>query len=210
VSIILKPVVALDIDGSLGDWHKHFVEFARNWTGRKMPNPTQQNPGEPLHKFLGMSKSTYRECKLAFRQGGMKRFMPVYPWAPELTRQLRKMGAEVWVCTTRPYLRYDAIDPDTRHWLRRNRFQFDGLLYGEHKYNDLVKRIERERVIGVLEDLPELCAAASRLGLPVFMRDQPYNRHVDEYPRVTDLLKFYDVMLQSIIEYKEKQRANKA
>lgn len=201
-----KPIVALDIDGTLGDYHSHFTRFAEAWTGRKMPNPAWINPGQPLHKHLGMSKATYRQCKLAYRQGGLKRSMPVYQQARDLTVALRKAGAEVWICTTRPYLRLDNIDPDTRHWLRRNGIQFDGVLWGEHKYRDLVKHVGRERIVGVLDDLPELCEQARSLGLPALLRDQPYNQHVDEFLRVSNLGQAGKVLLDAVRQYKEMHK----
>lgn len=174
-----RPVVALDIDGTLGDYHGHFTWFAALWTGRPMPDPKDINPGLPLYKHLGMSKTTYRECKLAYRRGGLKRFMPCYEGASELTRHIRKAGAEVWICTTRPYLRYDGIEPDTKHWLRRNKIQWDGFLFGEHKLRELIRAVGAERIILVVDDLPEVCAEAERRGLPWVLRDQPYNRYWD-------------------------------
>lgn len=202
----VRPVVALDIDGTLGDYHSHFINFARGWTGRDLPSPESINPGIPLHRHLGMSKATYRQCKLAYRQGGMKRSMPAYPLASELTRQLRRNGADVWICTTRPYLRLDTIDPDTRHWLRRNGIQFDGILYGEHKYSDLTKIVGRDRVIGVLDDLPEVLDRARALGLECYLRDQPYNRYRIDYPRVVILAEFKISMFNAIQEYKESNK----
>lgn len=180
-----KPIVALDIDGTLGDYHGHFLRFAEQWTGKAMPK-AKDNPGLPLYKFMHVTKPTYRACKLAYRQGGMKRSMPVYSGAAELTRYVRAKGAEVWICTTRPYLRLDNIDPDTRHWLRRNRIQYDGVLFGEKKYRDLAE-IAGERVLMVVDDLPEMVEAARKY-LPsaaTLMRDQPYNRHYHEVFRVT-------------------------
>lgn len=73
------PVVALDIDGTLGDYHGHFIRFAEQYIGRKLPDPYEITNGIPLHKYLHISKATYRQVKLAYRQGGMKRSMPVYP-----------------------------------------------------------------------------------------------------------------------------------
>lgn len=140
-----------------------------------MPSPIEVNPGLPLHRFMRTSKHTYRQCKLAYRQGGLKRSMPVYPGARELTVQLRRAGAEVWICTTRPYLRLDNIDPDTRHWLRRNRIQFDGVLYGHNKYRDLVRAVGTDRVVAVLDDLPAMLEQARGLGLYTICRQQPYN-----------------------------------
>lgn len=179
----MKPVVALDIDGTLGDYHGHFLRFAEQWCGKAMPK-AEDNPGLPLYSFMKVSKATYRACKLAYRQGGMKRSMPVYEGASELTRYIRRLGAEVWICTTRPYLRLDNIDPDTRHWLRRNRIQYDGVLFGEKKYRDLAE-IAGQRVLVVADDLPEMVDAAYQ-HLPwasILMRDQPYNRHRRGVPR---------------------------
>lgn len=185
----MKPVIALDIDGTLGDYHGHFTRFAEQWMGRPMPDPQRNTDGVPLYRWLGMSKATYRDCKLAYRQGGLKRSMPCYPGARELTVAVRRAGAEVWICTTRPYLRLDNIDPDTRHWLRRNGIQYDGVVFGEHKYRTLRKLVGIERILSVVDDLPELCEQASAsmplvIGVNVYLRDQPYNRWCVDYERV--------------------------
>lgn len=173
-----KPVVALDIDGTLGDYHAHFLKFAAEWYGREMPAADEINPGLPLHKFMRTSKTTYRECKLAYRQGGIERSMPVYQGAAELTKAVRKAGAEVWLCTTRPYLKMDTQSPNTRHWLRRNGIQYDHMLSGPHKYHDLRRQVGSDRVVATLDDLPEMYAVAEELRLKPWLRDQPYNRHV--------------------------------
>ena len=181
-----QPIVGIDIDGTLGDYHRHFLRFAEQWYGRPMPQPSDINPGLPLHKFMGTSKETYRQCKLAYRQGGMKRSMPAYPVASLLTRQLRAQGAEVWICTTRPYLRLDNIDPDTRHWLRRNKIQYDGVLWGEHKYRQLAKHVGSERVVLIMDDLPTMIEQAKSVGFNTLIRTQPYN--IGDYgPRADDL-----------------------
>jgi hypothetical protein len=152
---------------------------------------------------MGVSKSTYRQCKLAYRQGGLKRSMPVYPGASELSRNLRKAGAEVWICTTRPYLRLDNIDPDTRHWLRRNKIQYDAVLWGEHKYRDLVKSVGIGRVVAVLDDLPEMAEQAASLGINnVYLRDQPYNGHIFNRMRAPDLYRANLYITNNIKQWK--------
>lgn len=182
------PVVAIDVDGTIGDYHAHFLRFAADWYGRDMPDPSDINPGLPLHKFMRTSKATYRQCKLAYRQGGLKRSMPAYPGASDLTTMVRKAGAELWITTTRPYLRLDNIDPDTRHWLRRHGIQYDAVIYGERKYRDLARIVGADRVAAVLDDLPEQVAVADSLGLPTILRDQPYNRHITPERRVHDMV----------------------
>lgn len=173
-----KPIVALDIDGSLGPYHANFLEFAERWLGRKMPGAEEINPGLPLWKHMHATKRTYREVKLAYRQSGAKRWMPVFPGASDLTRRIRRAGAELWICTTRPYLRLDNIDPDTREWLRRNKIQYDAVIYGDNKYEELVRQVGSERIVCILEDLPELVERAMKVGIQnILLMDQPYNRH---------------------------------
>lgn len=182
---ILRPVVALDIDGTLGYYHEHFLEFAAQWLQRELPE-TWRGEG-PFWRMLGTSKTTYRQIKLCYRQGGMKRSMPVTPWAKQLTQSVRQAGAEVWLCTTRPYLRLDNIDPDTRFWLRHNGIQHDGFLFGENKYRDLAQLVGIERVVGVLDDEPEQCKRADDLGLPVRIMDRCYNQNERSWFRTSSL-----------------------
>ncbi len=185
-----KPVVALDIDGTLGDYHANFLEFAcRYFDNENFRNMIgEPNPGLPLWQHMGIPERDYRDAKLAYRQGGWKRWMPVYPAASSLTRMARHLGAEVWLCTTRPYLRLDNVDPDTREWLRRNEIEYDALLFDPvdesvSKYAELVRQVGRERIVSVVEDLPEMITEASRLSIPVaspgIIRSQPYNLHLD-------------------------------
>lgn len=186
-----KPIVALDVDGTLGDYHLNFLRFAglyfdlRNLVEDRLG---QVNPGLPLWEWLNWGIREYRDAKLAYRQGGWKRWMPVYAGAAELTMLIRAEGAEVWLCTTRPYLRLDNVDPDTREWLRRNHIQYDALLFDPMheedgtKYDELARQAG-SRVASIVDDLPEMIEAARRAGLggmlgPI-LRDQPYNRHYD-------------------------------
>lgn len=196
-----RPVVALDIDGTLGDYHRHFLWFAEKWLGMNMPLATEINPGLPLSEFMGVEHSVYRQCKLAYRQGGLKRFMPVYPFASDLTHNIREAGAQVWICTTRPYLRLDNIDPDTREWLRRNDIEYDAVIFegildgdGATKYGELVRQVSTSRIVAAVDDLPEQTADAITHGIErVYLRDQPYNRF-DGVPgiRVNDLRELWD------------------
>lgn len=173
------PVVALDIDGTSGDYHGHFTWFAELYTGKPMPDPKAFTGGVPFHKHLGVSRSTYNTMKLAYRQGGFKRSMPAYDRIGEFTKHVRRKGFQLWICTTRPYLRLDNIDPDTRHWLRRNGLQYDAVLYGPHKYRDLARAVGPDRVLLVIDDLPKMVEQACGLGLTAVLRTQPYNTYWD-------------------------------
>lgn len=169
------PVFGLDIDGTLAYYHLHFLRFAREWLGK--PVEMYYDGTVPLYRHLHVSKTTYRQIKLAYRMGGLKRSMPPIPWAASLTRTLRSWGAEVWVCTSRPYLSHDNIDSDTRHWLRRNGFACQGIIWGEHKYRELARTVSSDRVVTVLDDLPEMCDQAHSLRIEPVLALRDHNRH---------------------------------
>lgn len=172
---IERPVFGVDIDGTLGNYWQHFIRFAEQWTGREMAPWHTAEPGMSLAEHCGLSKTTYRRIKLAYRQGGMKRSMPIFDGAASMVRSLRVRGAEVWLCTTRPYLQVSGVEEDTRHWLRRHGITYDGFLFGEHKYRDLARTVGAHRVASILEDLDELVEQARGLGFPTVQVAQPYN-----------------------------------
>jgi hypothetical protein len=176
-------VVGLDIDGTLGAYHEHFIAFAEGWLGKAIPR--NYDGSVPLHKWCGISKQRYRECKMAYRRGGLKRSMPTlpapYPDARRLTVWLNRLGCDVWLCTTRPYLSYDNIDDDTRHWLRRNGVAHAGVLWGEHKYRELARTVGVQRVAGVLEDDVAMCQQSRRLGMPTVWAVRPHNERECEW-----------------------------
>src|SRR5262245_39208577 len=112
-SMPVKPIVSFDIDGTLGDYHGHFANFAQGYLGRSLP---RDFPGGDFSEYLRIDKGTYRQIKLAYRQGGMKRTMPAYNRMGHIVQLAKEWGCEVWLMTTRPYLRLDNVDPDTRFW----------------------------------------------------------------------------------------------
>lgn len=159
----------------MGDYHRHFEQFARMWSGRDIVwDPSIDGS---FYKQLGMSRTSYRQCKLAYRMGGMKRSMPIFENASELTRAIRQRGVRVVAATTRPYLHMSTIDLDTQHWMRRHKLQVDHILYGEHKYRDLAKSVGVGNVICAIDDDLSQLDIAFRLGIPTIMRRNEANRH---------------------------------
>lgn len=161
----LAPVLALDVDGTIADYYAHFKWFAEmylqkdlsvDWTGT-----------EQFNEALGIDLSVYRQIKLAYRQGGMKRSIPALdPQLSSVIPLIRShLGVQIWICTTRPWQRLDNIDPDTQFWLNRNIGRVDGVIYGEDKYEDLVDLVGKGRILGVVDDLPENIRKAASIGL---------------------------------------------
>lgn len=199
------PLVALDLDGTLGDYHRHFERFAQMWTGRDIVwDPEVVGP---FYRQLGMSRAVYRQCKLAYRMGGMKRSIPVFEGAAEMVKAIRGAGVGVAACTTRPYLAMSTIDLDTQHWLKRNGIKVDHILYGEHKYRDLVKSVGRDRVVCALDDDLSQLIVAQRLGVtPILRRNEANKGYEQELGRwfVSDLNQAQEVILHLIEEHKKR------
>ncbi len=157
-SHVVKPVVAIDIDGTLGDYHGHFINFAAAYFGLA-PTPAVYGGDEPFKEWyidrVGITEDEWYDVKLAYRQGGMKRSMPLISGASELLMGMYQNDAEVWLTTTRPYLRLDNVDPDTRFWLGLHSLPFDHMIYDERKYSQLAGLVDSRRVVAVLDDLQE-------------------------------------------------------
>ena len=203
-SNIIKPIVAIDIDGTLGDYHTHFIKFAEAYLNMRPFTSSYMGEGSFKDWFMetyGCDETTWQTIKLAYRQGAQKRSMPAYPDAQWLVNNLRWDEVEVWLTTTRPYLRLDGVDPDTRAWLDREGIEFDGLLYDEDKYNVLADRVDPERVVAVLDDLVEMYDTAQQLfgkDVPI-LRKQQFNEAVSRQYE-TDSLTVALGMIQERLE----------
>jgi phosphoglycolate phosphatase-like HAD superfamily hydrolase len=169
------PIVALDIDGTLAKYYSHFHWFAEMYTQRTLSPQWNRNYRGEFSEALGLDKELYRQIKLAYRQGGMKRCIPVMPNAGELVRGLRRKGIAVWITTTRPWNRLDNIDPDTSFWIERNLGRVDGVIYGEDKYQDLLEIVGSRPVLGIVDDLPENTLKARALGLETILVSGDHN-----------------------------------
>lgn len=158
----ITKVVAIDIDGTISDYHRpllnHVVAYY-NLPKSVLDKEPWDGKGN-FEDWLGISQADYREAKLAYRQGGFKR------WSPQMSglgtllstcKQLKDQGLiEVWITTTRPWNRLDSVDPDTRFWLDQHFPVYDHLLYDDHKYLKLAELVDPSRVVMVVDDLPEM------------------------------------------------------
>lgn len=201
-----RPVFGVDIDGTLGLYHEHFTRFAEGWLGRSLNDP-KEYVGGPFWSYLGLSKATYRKVKLAYRRGGLKRSMPVADGASVLTSSLRKRGAIIVLCTTRPYLSMENIDEDTRHWARRNKIAHDQIMWGEHKYQDLSRLFGPERIVATLDDDTALAQQSADCGLSSFLVDRSYNQANGNYVNWIRVPSLYDakLILHSCLDLWEKE-----
>lgn len=189
----ILPVVAVDIDGTLGDYHGHFISFLEQYLGITRSEDNYDGVEQFrdwVCRTYGISLDKFRQIKLAYRQGGMKRSMPIDEDARRLCRAIQQAGAELWITTSRPYLRLDNIDPDTHFWLDRHDIKPDGIIYGDDKYAQLNRVVGAYRVVAVLDDLVDMIELSEELfgrKVPILRRTQ-YNDGVIVEQEVASLL----------------------
>lgn len=207
----VRPVVVFDIDGTLGEWHQHFIDFCKWFLDLPHLPPAWRFDGRlELHEFLRLPLEVYREAKLAFRQGGYKRMMPMTLYANSCTYNAKILGYDVWVATTRPYLRYDSIDKDTREWLRRNGIEYDGLVYADDKFSMLTDSVDPERIMAVVDDLPGNIERAMELFPKADCRllTRAHNEHRDDLLRVPTFQHFSEVLSEQARVWAADERGN--
>lgn len=195
----LAPVLALDIDGTLGDYYEHFRWFAELYLQRPVTLSWNMSDTAEFSEALGLSKEVYRQIKLAYRQGGMKRSLPAFDGTRHLIETVRQeLGIQVWIATTRPWQRLDNIDPDTQAWVARIAGRVDGVIYGEEKYLDLIDIVGKDRIIGVVDDLPQNVVSAMSLGLRAALRYGGHNRAFRAVRLDTPVVRSSDEILQLV------------
>lgn len=216
----VRPIVAIDIDGTLADYHTHLIEFATMWLGHGPEeggdttlNGISYEPytGEGPYSdwfmtAFGVEHEVFRQVKLAYRQGGMKRVQPVYDNSARMVNGLRDYGVEVWLTTTRPHDRFDRVDPDTREWIYRNGITFDALLYHGEKLKELAERVSPDRVVAVLDDQEDILIEAETV-LPSatgILRRTQYNSAVEWDPAVEFLSDAYHTMKTLVDEWRRE------
>jgi hypothetical protein len=195
----LAPVVGVDIDGTIADYYEHMRWFAELYLQRPVNIDWDFAPTAEFSDALQLDKKTYRDIKLAYRQGGMKRSIPVLDERNVMLRAIRAGGIQVWITTTRPWQRLDNIDPDTQFWINRNIGRVDGVIYGEEKYMDLIDIVGKDRILGIVDDLPENVVSAMSLGLNAALAVGDHNaafRSVRQLPEVRKAADLGNIVFQ--------------
>lgn len=201
----LAPVVGLDIDGTLGDYYEHMRWFAELYKQEPVTLDWSRSDTAEFSEALGLRKDEYRQIKLAYRQGGMKRSLPLIdPNMGTVVKSIRAGGIQVWITTTRPWQRLDNIDPDTQFWLNRNLGRVDGVIYGEEKYMDLRDIVGEDRILGVVDDLPENVVAAMSLGLNAALAVGGHNAAFRSVRPETPLVRNSTDLARTVFEWFEK------
>lgn len=190
-SAVIRPVVAVDIDGTLAQYHAFYTKFVAAY--KDIPEDQMPQQWDGMGEFrdlLGLTQHEHHQMKVAFRAGGFKRWMPKFDGAFSIMTELKSLGCEIWVTTTRPWMRMDNVDTDTVEWCRRHGIEYHHILFDEDKYGRLVELVDPERIVGVLDDEWEQIERCEELRLPVSLRSTRWNFGVTYQSMVDNLWDF--------------------
>lgn len=172
------PVIISDIDGTLGDWRKAFLDWVRANHLQDLPS-YDDTKHLSLEVSMGLSYPIYAKLKEQFEAEGGYQLLEAYSDAVYTLNTLAYYNqAHIILYTARPARVHTRIWSDTWHWLEE---QDMGNLVKELRigYEDRIARACEIRSQGhplvLLEDDPTLALRAAATGIRVVMREQGYN-----------------------------------
>lgn len=193
-----RLVVITDIDGTLGDWRKTFMEWAFYSHGIR-PNRDEKTLMQ-IDSDLAMRYDRYYELKESFESTGQYKNILVYPDARDFLHWLQiEYDAYIIAHTARPWQRYYRIWGDTWEWICENHFPINQLRVGSESRILLASKIGGENVL-MLEDDPGLMLRAAHSGIRVIARKHPYNDGV-EHEHITKVRDFGNPEAKRRIEH---------
>ena len=178
-----RIVIFLDLDGTIADWRKGFLEFLKTFSFQEVPlDALQADPASTLCMDLdfGWSYSRYKHFKDLFEREGGYGSLPPFADAVHLLQFWQALPAppHVVVCTARP-VDIARVSYDTFRWLNVHDIAIDELhMVGDERVQLAIDMRERDNTIIMFEDNPELALRAAHNGLNVVMRPFPYNAHI--------------------------------
>lgn len=171
-----RLVVITDLDGTLGDWRKTFIQWAYTMHGIT-PNEDGSTTLQ-IDSDLAMRYDEYYKLKEDFESTGQYKNILLYSDAREFLRWLKEeFNAYIIAHTARPWQQYYRIWGDTWNWICENGLPVDQLRIGSESRILLASSIGGENVL-MLEDDPGLMLRAAHSEIRVIAREHPYNNGV--------------------------------
>lgn len=171
-------VVISDMDGTLCDWRKGFVQWLKPLIPDLRPDTLSFMD---MERELGLDYKRYQVAKTAFENGGGYIDLPPIVRTLSAIQYLNKIGAVIHVFTARPQDTHSRIWMDSVRWLDKNGLGeiVRELHIGSTERIDFAcsMRDQGHQVV-MLEDDLALAVRASAAGIHVWMPAYPYNQNV--------------------------------
>ena len=170
------PVVITDIDGTLGDWRKAFIQWVKETHGDELK--TDDADTLAIEVNLGLAYPRYAKLKEQFEAEGGYNDLPAYPEVRDVMLQLYQAGVYIIAYTARPARKHSRIWADSWSWFEKNVYTAairELHIGAEERISCACELAAQGHPVMLFEDDPSLALRASHTGLQVLMRAQPYN-----------------------------------
>lgn len=192
-------VVISDIDGTLGDWRKAFIDWHHRLTGVFLKHDTYSTMA--METEIGMPYANYQVAKEEFEKSGGYRTLPSFNFSLKALQDLSAAGAIIYVYTARPQNVHSRVWMDSSTWLDAVGLGeiVRELRIGSEQRIDFACMLQAQGCkVVMLEDDPALAIRAASAGIQVWLKHYPYNESVshENIHRVTNF--FASVILKEI------------
>ena len=172
-----SPVILTDLDGTLGDWRRAFMDWGIEHD--KFPATPDPSKSLAMETDIGIPYLLYAKLKEEFEATGGYKQIQVYPDVLDTLGTVQSRGIPIIAYTARPAEKHTRIWADTWHWINENALPIQELRIGsEARIVRACELIEQGHPVVLLDDDPSLALRAAQAGINVFMRAHPYNEGV--------------------------------
>jgi hypothetical protein len=174
-----RACVIVDIDNVLCDYIGGICDWLPSQfvTRDDHPSPALLDRIERIRKqgsyinakALEIPEDAWQNLKHAFRTGGHKRRLPVFPDAKDFLMRCQDAGYRIVLLTSRPIDRYQNIFTDTILWLNDNNLPFDFVWWSVDKAERILMEDGlREKVMFAVDDDARFVDQFARAGIPTY------------------------------------------
>jgi uncharacterized HAD superfamily protein len=192
-----EKLCAFDIDGCLNYYPDPWVDFLNDKLGTWY---TDLNEAK-----ASISYQEYKDIKYQYRESGVKRTLPVREGARKTLQQLKKNGYTILILTSRPFDKHKSLFKQTTDWLYANKLPYDGIIFGENKYLEVLTKAPTLRFM--VEDHRYYANLIAKWGYRVYLVDNKYNQG-DILPNVTRIKEIGDVLDYEFHIYNQTETGN--
>jgi phosphoglycolate phosphatase-like HAD superfamily hydrolase len=198
-------VVITDIDGTLADYRKGFLQWLAEYHIEDLPadNATTLM----MEVDLGLSYPLYVKYKDEFEASGGYSVLPIYPDVAQTLQDLSISGVVILAYTARPARTFSRIWNDSWTWFMKNGVDtyIKELRIGkEQRVAKACELQEAGHRVVLIDDEPDTAIRASSAGIPVLLRKQPYNKGLVQ----TDLLRYFETLKPGLVYQAAKEEPN--
>ena len=165
---IYSPSIIVDCDNVLCDYVGGLLDYIRE------RRPDLSGMCDVLgrtrqwisYSTLEISEKEWNNLIHRFRIDGRKRTLPLMPHAKEFLDQIKKLGLQIIMLTSRPVIQYPNIESDTREWIENNQLPIDRIWWAEQKANYVISKEVLKYIKVFIDDDVSQIKAFRKLGIP--------------------------------------------